>query len=132
DYFRDSVAPAIDGDAVRYVGRVDHLAKNELLRHALALVFPILGDEAFGMVMIEAMACATPVLARRHTSVDEVVDVGLTGYVADAPEELLALVPDVLVLDRQQVRRHAAGRFDRRRMARDYVALHERAVLDAR
>jgi glycosyltransferase involved in cell wall biosynthesis len=79
-YFAEEIAPLIDDDRVRWIGPVNHAQKNELLRHAAALLFPIQWEEPFGLVMIEAMACGTPVVAHRRGSVEEVVENGVTGY----------------------------------------------------
>ena len=79
-YFAEKIQPLIDGERVRWIGPVNHAQKNELLRNAAALLFPIQWDEPFGLVMIEAMACGTPVVAHRRGSVEEVVDNGVTGF----------------------------------------------------
>ena len=123
-YFEKEIKPLIDGDRVRYIGPVNHAQKVELLRNAAALVFPIQWEEPFGLVMIEAMACGTPVLARSLGSVAEVVDAGVTGYHAGEIGELAALLPATLGLDRRVVREHAEGRFSFGRMVEGYLALY--------
>jgi len=123
-YFEKEIRPLIDGESVRYIGPVNHAQKNELLRNAAALVFPIQWPEPFGLVMIEAMACGTPVLARSLGSVGEVVDPGVTGWHAGEIEELGALLPATLALDRRRVRVEAERRFSFARMVERYVGLY--------
>jgi glycosyltransferase involved in cell wall biosynthesis len=123
-YFTQEIKPLLDGETVRWIGAVNHPQKNELLRKAMALIFPIQWDEPFGLVMIEAMACGTPVVAHRRGSVAEVVDDGITGYHSGAIEGMEDLVPHALALDRQTVREHARSRFGFQRMVDDYVALY--------
>jgi glycosyltransferase involved in cell wall biosynthesis len=129
-YFAEKVHPLIDGRNVVYVGAVDHPQKNALLKNAAALLFPIQWDEPFGMVMIEAMACGTPVLAIRRSSVEEVVDVGQTGYHGESVEELARLVPCALALDRSLVLEQAQKRFSHERMVSEYLQAY-RHLLDA-
>jgi glycosyltransferase involved in cell wall biosynthesis len=127
-YFAEEIQPLVDGEHVRWVGPVNHAQKNELLRNAAALLFPIQWDEPFGLVMIEAMACGTPVVARRRGSVEEIVDDGITGFHASVIDSLAELVPRALALDRHRVREHAMQRFDYRRMVDDYLALYRTLV----
>ena len=124
-YFAREVQPLIDGNRVSYIGSVGPDAKRDLLRRAAALLFPIRGNEAFGLAMIEAMACGTPVLALRHSSTPEIVDDGITGFVGTTIEALAGKAADALGLDREQVRRHAEGRFSHLRMANDYLNVYE-------
>jgi glycosyltransferase involved in cell wall biosynthesis len=125
-YFEKEIRPLIDGERVRYVGPVNHEQKNELLRNAAALIFPIQWPEPFGLVMIEAMACGTPVLARSLGSVAEVVDDGVTGHHAAEIGEMQELLPATLALDRRRVRGRAEGRFSFARMVEGYVELYGR------
>ena len=87
-------------------------------------MFPIDWPEPFGLVMIEAMACGTPVLAFRQGSVSEIIDQGVTGAIVDTMDEALRMLPQVLALDRRAVRRRFEQRFSSARMATDYVALY--------
>jgi glycosyltransferase involved in cell wall biosynthesis len=123
-YFEENIRPRIDGKSVTYLGPVDHRQKVELLQDAAALVFPIQWEEPFGLVMVEAMACGTPVLACRRGSVGEVVDPGVTGYHADSWEELPGLVPHALALDRASVRARALQRFSHLRMVDRYEEIY--------
>ena len=129
DYFREVIHPLIqDAPNVEFVGEVDDRAKTRFLGEARALLFPIDWPEPFGLVMIEAMACGTPVLAFRNGSVAEVIDDGITGRIVDSMPEAVAALPEVLALDRRGVRRGFEARFTAGRMARDYVSLYERQI----
>ncbi|MDB6149943.1 MAG: hypothetical protein JWQ44_1391 [Chthoniobacter sp.] len=129
-YFQAEIEPLIDGESVRWIGPVNHPQKNELLRRAAALLFPIQWDEPFGLVMIEAMACGTPVIAHRRGSVQEVVDQGVTGYHASVLDALPELIEPTLKLDRRAVRDRAMSRFGHQKMVDEYLALY-RSVLAA-
>ena len=128
-YFEREVKPHIDGSSVEYVGEADHEAKNDLLGNALALLFPIQWDEPFGLVMIEAMACGTPVIALPGGSVPEIVEDGVSGWVCHSVEELAVRVKTVGEFDPAAVRDHAAGRFSLDRMVRQYADLYSE-ILD--
>jgi glycosyltransferase involved in cell wall biosynthesis len=123
-YFAEKVRPLVDGKNVTYIGPVNHRQKNEFLRGAAALVFPIQGEEAFGLAMIEAMACGTPVVGWEWSSVSEVVDIGRTGFYGDSVERLAELVARALALERGTVRAHAQRRFGHLRMVDDYVEMY--------
>ncbi|HEX4766346.1 MAG TPA: glycosyltransferase family 4 protein [Lichenihabitans sp.] len=127
-YFRETIRPLLDGPGVEFVGEVDERDKSRFLGEARALLFPIDWPEPFGLVMIEAMACGTPVLAFRHGSVPEVIEDGLTGKIVDTMPQAIAAMPELLALDRRGVRRRFEERFSAARMARDYVALYERQI----
>ena len=120
---------AVDGEHVRHVGAVDHATRDELLAGAAALVFPATYPEPFGLVMVEAMACGTPVLATAVGAAPEIVEDGLTGFTAPAWDRLLELLPAALALDRAAIRSRALERFDKRRMADDYEALYRRVAV---
>ena len=126
DYFRSEVAPLVDGRAVVYRGPVSPGERNRLLGGAAALVYPIAAPEPFGLVLIEAMACGTPVAAFARGAVPEIVENGVTGYGADDLGSLAAVMPAVLALDRTRVREAAARRFDYRQMVDRYVRVYER------
>ena len=114
----------LEQPGVEFIGEINDRAKTEFLGEARALLFPIDWPEPFGLSMIEAMACGTPVLAFRHGSVPEVIDQGVTGFMVDLMEEAVRTLPRVLALDRHAVRRQFEKRFSATRMARDYVALY--------
>ena len=123
-YFDEMVRPHIDGKQVEYVGEIGDHQKNAFLGGALALLFPIDWCEPFGLVMIEAMATGTPVIAWPHGSVPEVIENGLTGHVVTTIDEAVAAVRHIHRLSRVGVRRRFEQRFTAERMARDYVAVY--------
>jgi glycosyltransferase involved in cell wall biosynthesis len=125
-YFEQNIRPLIDGKRVRWIGAADFSKKNILLRDAAALLFPIQWDEPFGLVMIEAMACGTPVVAVRRGSVGEVVDEGVTGFSAADADALVPLVARAAELDRRSVRTKAEARFGHHAMVDSYEALYRR------
>ena len=127
DYFDRVVAAALSS-SIRHVGSIDDRAKQSFLGEALALLFPIDWPEPFGLVMIEAMACGTPVIAWAKGSVPEIVEDGVTGVVVQSLDEALARLPEVLALDRGRVRQCFEARFTATRMAQDTCALYN-AVL---
>jgi glycosyltransferase involved in cell wall biosynthesis len=131
DYFTAQVAPLVVG-SVSYVGVVDAARRNELLAGAAALLFPVTYPEPFGLVMIEAMACGTPVAAVALGAVPEIVDEGVTGHCAESAAELAGVVPATVALDRGRIRRVAEERFDFRRMVDGYEALYRQAVEERR
>ena len=115
------IAPLLNGDGVEFIGEINERSKTKFLGEALALLFPIDWPEPFGLVMIEAMACGTPVLAFRHGSVPEIIDPGVTGALVNTVEEAVRALPQVLALDRHAVRRRFDQRFSSTRMATDYL-----------
>jgi glycosyltransferase involved in cell wall biosynthesis len=128
-YFREKIAPLLNDPGVEFIGEINERSKAEFLGEAQALLFPIDWPEPFGLVMIEAMACGTPVLAFRHGSVSEIVDQGVTGAIVDTVDEAVRMLPQVLALDRRAVRRRFEQRFSSARMAQDYVAVY-RSLLE--
>jgi glycosyltransferase involved in cell wall biosynthesis len=127
-YFKKQLFPYIDGDRVKLVGEVDETKKQTFLANATALLFPINWPEPFGLVMIEAMACGTPVVAYRSGSVPEVVDDGETGFIVDSEEEAVSAVKEAARLDRRKVRARFEQRFSERRMAREYESQYRRLI----
>ena len=123
-YFKESLEPRVDGNQVRLVGEVNEKTKEQFLANAAALLFPIDWPEPFGLVMIEAMACGTPVIAFRRGSVPEVVEHGVTGFVVESEEEAIAAVRNIGQLDRHRVRAAFEARFASQRMAQEYVRLY--------
>ncbi len=123
-YYDREIAPLVDGEQIRYIGEVDHTQKVSLLRHAAATLCPVAWPEPFGLVMIESMACGTPVFALRDGSIPEVVDHGITGYVADSVEELTQAVSRYLDYDRSRIRQVAEQRFSVERMVDDHLAVY--------
>jgi glycosyltransferase involved in cell wall biosynthesis len=128
-YFREQIAPLLSDPGVEFIGEINERSKTEFLGEAQALLFPIDWPEPFGLVMIEAMACGTPVLGFRRGSVSEIIDQGVTGAIVDTMDEAVRMLPQVLALDRQAVRRRFEQRSSAARMATDYIALY-RSLLE--
>jgi len=128
DYYRDHVAPHVDGRNVVYVGEADFDAKVKLFGGARALLYPIQAREPFGLVLAEAMACGTPVAALDRGAVREVVDEGVTGMVFQDLEQMSNDLSSVFALDRRRVRERAVARFGIARMVDEYVAVYSRIV----
>src|SRR5581483_3755029 len=129
-YFENKIAPMI-GDGVEFIGEINEQNKNGFLGEAMGLLFPIDWPEPFGLVMIEAMACGTPVLAFRCGSVPEIVDESVSGMIVDTVEEAIAAVPRLIAMDRRAVRKQFELRFSSSRMASDYVELYRRMLRGA-
>ena len=124
DYFETEIEPYLDGKFIEYVGEADLEAKNELLGNSLAMLFPIQWNEPFGLVMIEAMACGTPVLALSGGSVEEVVQDGVSGFVCHSVDELARHARNIQTAIRPlTVRSYAEQCFSMERMASDYARL---------
>jgi len=126
DYYRHTIAPHVDGTQIIYFGEADFAAKVKLYGGARALVYPIQAREPFGLVLAEAMACGTPVVALDRGAVREVVDDGVTGIVAGDLDAMVAKLPSVFTFDRRRIRERAVGRFGVARMVNEYVAVYER------
>jgi glycosyltransferase involved in cell wall biosynthesis len=128
DYFNDEIKPLLDDPLIEYLGEVGGPEKDEFLGNARALLFPIDWPEPFGLVMIEAMACGTPVIAWRRGSAPEVMEEGVTGFIVDSLEEAVAAVGKVGTLNRGYCRAVFEERFSVKRMAEDYIGLYERVL----
>jgi glycosyltransferase involved in cell wall biosynthesis len=127
-YFRESIAPHIDDDRVQFLGAVEREARNELLSNALALVHMTTRPERFGLTIVEAMACGTPVLGARMGSIPEIVVDGVTGFLCDSVEEAVAKVPRLASLDRRACRAHVEREFSIDRMIDRYLGAYSRAL----
>jgi glycosyltransferase involved in cell wall biosynthesis len=128
DYFRTEILPLIDGPDIEFIGEINEREKTKFLGEAAALLFPVDWPEPFGLVMIEAMACGTPVLAFRCGSVPEVIEDGVTGKVVDSEEEAVAALPEIFSYDRRAVRRRFEERFIATRMAKGYVSTYRKLL----
>jgi glycosyltransferase involved in cell wall biosynthesis len=122
DYYREQIAPHVDGTQIQFLGELDFAAKTQLLAHARALIYSVQEPEPFGLVLIEAMACGTPVAALRCGAVSELVPEGIAGYSFADLDQLVRGLPHVYDLDRTKVRAYAQQHFD----ASTMVARHER------
>jgi glycosyltransferase involved in cell wall biosynthesis len=127
-YFREQVLPHIDGDRVTYLGSVGPAQRAQVLGAAAALLHPIAFAEPFGLSVVEAMACGTPVIAYPLGSMPEVIDEGVTGFLVADVEGAVAAIEQAARLDRVAVRRVAERRFGAARMVDDYLALYRRLL----
>lgn len=127
-YFDQEVAPHIDGDQVRFLGAVGPEQRSEVLGGSAALLHPIAFDEPFGLSVVESMACGTPVIAYRRGSMSEVVDPGVTGFLADTIEEAVAAVSRIPEIDRAGCRAQAERRFGADRMVSGYLSIYRDIV----
>ena len=129
-YYTDVILPILKASqgCAEFVGEIGEFEKDEFLGGALALLFPIEWEEPFGLVMIEAMACGTPVIAWRRGSVPEVVDEGVTGFVVDDLDDAVRAVGRIKEIDRKTCRRTFEARFDAERMAQRYVRAYRQAI----
>jgi len=130
-YFREKVQPLIDGKSVEYVGFLRGAERDRLLGGARALLYPIQYPEAFGLVLVEAMLCGTPVAAMRLGAVPEIVEEGVTGCCAASSEEFPRAILDALSLDRRQIRERTEQRFSAEQMARAYASVYQSIVATA-
>ncbi len=127
-YFREKVQPLIDGRSVEYVGFVKGTERDRLLGGARALLYPIQYPEAFGLVLVEAMLCGTPVAAMRLGAVPEIIEDGITGFSVESLPELPEAVNKCFTLDRRRVRQEAARRFSAEAMVRAYLHVYEQVI----
>jgi glycosyltransferase involved in cell wall biosynthesis len=128
DYFETVVEPLLRDPLVEFVGEIGDGEKEEFLGHAYALLFPIDWPEPFGLVMIEAMACGTPVIAYRSGAVSEVMEEAHTGFIVEGLEDAVEAVRRVPKLSRKRCREIFDQRFTAERMAHDYVEVYERLM----
>lgn len=131
DYFDRCVAPHVDGTRVRWLGAVDAEHRAHVLGGARALLHLIDFEEPFGLSVVEAMACGTPVVAHRRGAMPEVIDEGLTGFLVDGPDQAVAAMESVADLDRRMIRRTAEQRFDRATMVERYIEVYQRILTGA-
>jgi glycosyltransferase involved in cell wall biosynthesis len=127
-YFEHTIAPLLKDPLVEYIGEIGDSAKSEFLGNAYALLFPIDWPEPFGLVMIEAMASGTPVIAYHHGSIPEVIEDGVTGFIVDGREDAIRAAARISTLNRKRCRRTFEQRFSASRMAADYLAVYQRLI----
>lgn len=128
DYYDCEVAPRLDGDSVRYIGSIGPELRDEVLGGSYALLHMINFNEPFGLSMIEAMACGTPVIARGRGSVPEIVKHGATGFIVDTVEEAIRALDAIPSLDRAAVRLHVVNNFSADRMVDKYVEVYKEVL----
>lgn len=129
-YFESTIRPLLDHPLVEFIGEINEKQKQDFLGNAKALIFPIDWPEPFGLAMIEAMACGTPVIAFRKGSTPEVVDEGVTGMLVDHIEAAVSAVNQIRHISRKECRARFEKRFSARRMALDYVKVYESILRD--
>lgn len=127
-YFDTLVKPLLEHPLIEYVGEIGESEKGEFLGKATALLFPVDWPEPFGLVMIEAMASGTPVIARDRGSVQEVIEHGITGFICDEVKDAVEAVKRISIFNRRQCRKKFEERFSVARMARDYVTIYQRLI----
>lgn len=127
-YYRERIRPLLDHPLIEFIGEISDREKDAFLGQALALIFPVRWPEPFGLVMVEAMATGTPVIAGRFGSVPEVVDDGETGFICDSLEEMVLAIRRLDEIDRTTCRRHTERRFSTQRMAEDYVTVYQKLL----
>ncbi|HEY1295329.1 MAG TPA: glycosyltransferase family 4 protein [Chloroflexota bacterium] len=124
-HYRREILPLLGGRAVRFVGEVGGPVKDKFLGRAAALLFPIRWPEPFGLVMVEALACGTPVIGFREGSVPEVIEDGVTGFICDDEEDMVEAIGRIGEIDRARCRQVAEERFSPERMADDYIQVYQ-------
>jgi glycosyltransferase involved in cell wall biosynthesis len=130
DYYEEEIKPMLGSPHVEYIGEIGDKDKSQFLSGAIALLVPIDWPEPFGLVMIEAMACGTPVIAFNRGSVPEIIDDGLTGFIVEDEAGAIGAVDRLSELSREKIRAQFEQRFTARRMALDYLAVY-RGLMDA-
>jgi glycosyltransferase involved in cell wall biosynthesis len=130
DYYDEIIRPLIDHPLIEYIGEIGDHEKSDFLSGAIGLLVPIDWPEPFGLVMIEAMACGTPVIAYNRGSVPEIIEEGLTGFVVEDETSAVSAVGRLSQLNRGQIRKQFETRFTARRMALDYLAAY-RSLMEA-
>jgi glycosyltransferase involved in cell wall biosynthesis len=131
-YYREKIAPHVDGTQIVYFGEADYAQKVKLYGGARALLYPLQAREPFGLVLAEAMGCGTPVAALDRGAVREIVDDGVTGIVFDNLDDMASGLERVFALDRRRVREQAVRRFGADRMVEEYVAVYRQIVARTR
>jgi len=127
-YFEKRIKPLLNHGLLEFVGEIGHDAKSEFIGNAAALLFPIRWPEPFGIVMIEALACGTPVIAYRQGSVPEIIENRVTGFIVADSDAAVAAVKKIGTIDRQTCRKQFERHFSDQRMASDYVSIYQRLV----
>jgi glycosyltransferase involved in cell wall biosynthesis len=126
EYFKTTIEPLLGSGNVEFIGEIREDQKSEFLGNAAALLFPIAWREPFGLVMIESMACGTPVVAFENGSVPEVLENGVTGFIVHDERQAVEAVGRAITLDRDRIRAEFDRRFTARRMAENYVSVYSR------
>ncbi|HKR78171.1 MAG TPA: glycosyltransferase family 4 protein [Nitrospira sp.] len=128
EYFEAEIAPLLKDPLIDYIGEISEAEKGDFLGQAAAVLCPYDWPEPFGLVLIEALACGTPVLAYRRGSIPEIIDHGVTGFICENPAEMVSALKQLPSIARQHCRQAFEAQFTVRRMARDYVSLYEKIM----
>ena len=128
EYFESEIRPIFDAADTEFIGEIAENEKSEFLSNATALIFPIQWEEPFGLVMIEAMACGTPVIAFNRGSTTEIIDNGVTGFIVSSEEEAVTKIPACRSLNRAEIRNVFLRRFTAKLMAERHVAAYEEVI----
>ena len=128
EYFEQVIKPKLKSSLVEFIGEIGEKEKDEFLGNAYALLFPVDWPEPFGLVMIEALACGTPVIAWNCGSVPEVIEDGKTGFIVESIDEAVKAVEKIEMISRKVCRMTFETRFSARRMAEDYLRLYRRLL----
>jgi len=132
EYFRSEIEPLFESPYVEFLGEIAQREKGAFLGEAAALLSPIEWPEPFGLTMIEALACGTPVIAHHQGSVPEVLRHGITGFIAEGLDEAVQAVENLGLISREECRAQFEQRFTARRMMEDYVEVYEGLLHEAR
>ncbi len=128
EYYEEKVKPYIDGEQIKFLGEVSEEEKRRLMKEARAFIFPITWPEPFGLVMIEAMACGTPVIATYLGAVPEVVVDGKTGFIVNHPEEIVEKIKQISAINPADCRKHVEENYSVERMTSDYENLYQKIL----
>jgi glycosyltransferase involved in cell wall biosynthesis len=126
EYYEHDIKPLLGSELIEFIGEISDLEKNEFLGNASAFLFPINWSEPFGIVLIEALACALPVVAYPLGSVPEIIDDGVSGFLVNNVDEAVEAVTNIATIDRKNCRRSFEQRFSVKRMAQDYLSIYQR------
>lgn len=127
-YFQEEIAPLVDDSQVKFIGEVDDQTKNDLYRNAVAFLFPSQWEEAFGLVMIEALACGTPVIAFNKGAIPEIIGNGVNGFIVETYEEFCDKIKEVGSISRQKCRSSVENRFSPRTIAEQYTNVYSKII----
>jgi glycosyltransferase involved in cell wall biosynthesis len=128
EYYEHDIKPLLGSELIEFIGEISDLEKNEFLGNAAAFLFPINWSEPFGIVLIESLACALPVVAYPLGSVPEIIEDGVSGFLVKDVDEAVDAVANIEIIDRKDCRRSFEQRFSVRRMAKDYLNIYQRIV----
>ena len=128
NYFRKEIEPKIDGKQIIYIGEVNDEQKNKLLKNTLALLMPVDWEEPFGIVMIESLACGTPVIGFKRGAIPEVIQNGINGFICDGKEEMKTAIRRINEIDRKKCRQIAEKRFSDKVIVEEYMKLYKELI----